>query len=261
MTRSTSSNGQATVQQSLPGAGRRAGLYGQSSRHAMLSALGAVAMASAGLMAPGLAMAADVVTTDTTAPTNPPNDRHVTTNSAAPVAAIVAAGDTVSGNGLALTNTGAGGVLVINDGTITVDAGQAPTAGGTAALNLTGSGGSILYAGDGDVINSGVGNGLQVSQGGAGAVTVQATGAIVATTGEGVVVRDVAASTGLSVTTGAVTALTGGQDGIDVQSFSTTGNVVVVANGDLAAGNAGVVAAIFPAGGVGDISVTTNGAI
>src|SRR5690606_5649792 len=64
-----------------------------------------------------------------------------------------------------------------------------------------------------------------------------------------------------SVTTGDVTALAGGKDGIDVQTQSLTGNVTIVANGDIRAGNAGFVGAIFPAGGTGNINVTANGAI
>ncbi|HEV2571987.1 MAG TPA: autotransporter domain-containing protein, partial [Beijerinckiaceae bacterium] len=42
---------------------------------------------------------------------------------------------------------------------------------------------------------------------------------------------------------------------------STSANVTIVANGDVKAGNAGIVGAIFPAGGTGNIDVTANGAI
>ncbi|MDO9335636.1 MAG: hypothetical protein Q7T61_04495 [Caulobacter sp.] len=258
----TTSNRQAMAQQDTPGAGRRTGLFGQPSRQAMMSALGAVAMASTGLLIPGLATAADTVTTDTTTPTNPPNDRHTLVNSAATVEVIVASGDMVSGNGVALTNTGSGTTVVTNDGVITVDIGATPTAGGTAAVNLTANGGLVAYVGSGSVINNGVGGGVSVTQQGAGALTVNSGGSIVATTGEGVVARDVAASTGMFVgISGNVTALAVGQDGVDAQSQSLTGNITVVTVGDIAAGNAGVVAAILPGAATGDIDVTILGEI
>ena len=57
----------------------------------------------------------------------------------------------------------------------------------------------------------------------------------------GIVVRDTAIGGNISVTTGAVTALTAGKDAIDVQSQSLTGNVTEVANGNIQAGNAGMV--------------------
>ena len=70
---------------------------------------------------------------------------------------------------------------------------------------------------------------------------------IFAANGEGITVRDVATSTGIDITTnGTVTALTAGKDGIDAQSQSLTGNITIIANGDVNAGNAGIVGAIFP---------------
>ncbi|MGN6820604.1 MAG: hypothetical protein ACTHJR_18255 [Sphingomonas sp.] len=225
-----------------------------------------------GLLAPTAAWAQCVVggvtvtcsttsTTDTTYSTNPPNDRHYTGPIATPIIVNVNSGATVSGNGIAVTNTAAGGVTINNGGTISVDAGNTPTAGGTAALSLTASGGPIVYTG-GDVINNGNGNAFDaVQNGGVGSVSITA-GNVFAATGEGITVRDVATSTGIDITTnGTVTALTAGKDGIDAQSQSLTGNVTITANGDVNAGNAGIVGAIFPAGGTGNVDLTANGAI
>jgi len=212
---------------------------------ALRSAIGVAAAAGVSLLAPAAAWADCIVggvvvqctsasTTDTTAPANPPADRHYTGVSATPAGLVVQTGATVSGHGLAMTNTGAGGVTITNDGAIVVDAGNTPTAGGTAALSATAAGGLLAYTGSGDITNNGAGNGFDATQtGGAGSIDLNISGNVFAARGEGVVVRDVATSTGVSVTTGAVTALTAGRDGIDVQTQSLTGDVTAVANGDL----------------------------
>ncbi len=251
---------------------RRSALYSQASRLALRSTLGVGVVASLGLLAPTHAWAqcvvggvtvtcADTSTTDTTYPTNPPNDRHYTGPIATPIVVNVNSGATVSGNGIAVTNTAAGGITVNNGGTISVDAGNTPTAGGTAALSLTALGGPIVYTG-GDIVNNGSGNAFDaVQNGGIGSVSITA-GNIFAASGEGITVRDVATSTGIDITTnGTVTALTAGKDGIDAQSQSLTGNVTITANGDIGAGNAGIVGAILNAGGTGNVDVTANGAI
>ncbi|WEK43376.1 MAG: hypothetical protein P0Y64_00515 [Candidatus Sphingomonas colombiensis] len=135
----------------------------------------------------------------------------------------------------------------------------ADQAGGTAALAIN-SGGATSYTGGG-IINNGSGNALDVVRTGAGSTNITVPGAVLAASGEGIVVRDTAAGGDISVTTGAVTALSAGKDGIDVQTQSLTGNVTLVANGDIKAGNAGLVGAVFPGGASGAISVTANGAI
>ena len=249
----------------------RSQLRAQASRLALLSAVGFAAAMGASLMTPQQAQAACVVvgadvvcdntvTTDTTSPANPPVDRNYTNASAVAATLTVSPGAAVSGNGLAVSNTGAGGVTVTNNGTITVDAGNTPIAGGTAALSVTATGGPVVYTG-GAISNNGVGNGFNVLQNGAGPVTLTITGPVTAATGEGVTVRDTAAGGDISVTTGAVTALTVGRDGIDVQTNSATADVTVVANGAIQAGNAGIVAALINAGGAGDVNVTANGTI
>src|SRR6185369_4991633 len=141
------------------------------------------------------------------------------------------------------------------------DAGNTPTAGGTAALSVAAAGGTILYTG-GSITNNGAGNAFDASQtGGVGAVNINVSGSVFAAAGEGITVRDVATSSGISVTTNDVTALTAGKDAIDVQSQSATGNVIEVANGALQAGNAGIVGAILNAAGTGNINVTANSSL
>ncbi|WP_244661790.1 autotransporter outer membrane beta-barrel domain-containing protein [Mesorhizobium huakuii] len=250
----------------------RDNLRSQASRLALRSAIGIATAAGVSLLAPAQAWADCLVgattvqcdttsTTDTTFPANAPSDRAYQGLLPVPVDVTVDAGTTISGNGLAVTNTGTGGVTVTNNGTISVDTGNTPTAGGTAALSISAAGGAITYTG-GNIINHGAGNAFDVSQtAGAGSVSINVSGNIFSATGEGIVIRDVATSTGISVTTNDVTALTAGKDAIDAQSQSLTGNVVEVANGNLQAGNAGMVAAILNAAATGNIDVTANGSL
>ncbi|MER8580763.1 autotransporter outer membrane beta-barrel domain-containing protein [Mesorhizobium sp. M1423] len=244
----------------------------QVSRLALRSAIGIAAAAGASLLTPGQAWADclvgfntvqcdNTVTTDTIFPTNPPVDRHYEGVLPVPIVATVDPGTTVSGNGLALVNTGAGGVTVTNNGGISVDAGNTPTSGGTAALSIRAAGGPITYTG-GSITNNGNGNAFDAVQtGGVGSVNINVTGDVTAAAGEGITVRDVTTSTGISVATANVTALTAGKDGIDAQSQSLTGNLTEVANGNIQAGNAGMVAALLQGAATGNINVTANGSI
>jgi hypothetical protein len=253
-------------------AARRRNLRSQASRLTLRSTVAAAAFVGLGVFAPSEAWAqcvvgattvtcADTSTTDTTFPANPPVDRNYQGILPTPIVVTVNSGATISGNGLAFTNNGTGGITVNNGGTISVDAGNTPTAGGTAALSLTALGGPIVYTG-GDIVNNGNGNALDARQsGGVGSVSITA-GNIFAAAGEGITVRDVATSTGIDITTnGTVTALTAGKDGIDAQSQSQTGNITEIANGNIQAGNAGMVAALLNAGATGNINVTANGSI
>ncbi len=247
-------------------------MQSQASRLTLHSSVAAATVAGVFLLAPATAWAQCVVggttvtcstttTTDTDFPANAPNDRNYQGNLPVPIVLTVDPGATISGNGIAISNSGNGGITVTNNGTISVDAGNAPTAGGTAALSLRAAGGPIVYTG-GAITNNGSGNAFDATQtGGVGSVNIDISGAVVAATGNGVLVRDVAASSGISVTTGAVTALTAGKNAIDVQSQSLTGNVTEVANGNIQAGNAGMVGAILNAAATGNIDVTANGSI
>ncbi|RUW88178.1 autotransporter outer membrane beta-barrel domain-containing protein [Mesorhizobium sp. M7A.F.Ca.US.010.02.1.1] len=260
------------LSQTPPNSARQSNLRSQASQLALRSAIGIAAAAGVSLLASGQAWADCLVgavtvqcdttsTTDTTFPADAPNDRNYQNLLPTPVIVTVDPGTTVSGYGLAVSNADTGGVTVTNNGTISVDAGNTPTAGGTAALSVSAAGGAITYTG-GNIINHGAGNAFDVTQtGGVGSIDINVSGNIFSAAGEGITVRDVATSTGISVTTNAVTALTAGKDAIDVQTQSLTGNITEVANGDIKAGNAGMVAAILNASGTGNIDVTANGSI
>ncbi len=242
-----------------------------ASQFALRSTVGAAVLAGSTLFIPTGAQAACVPaagvvtcdttsTTNTTSPANPFNDREYVQNSGAAAPLNIDSGATVSGFGLAISNTGAGGVAVVNNGTISVDAGNTPTVGGTAALNITAAGGPITYTG-GAITNNGTGNAFDVKQNGAGTVNLNISGSVTAATGEGITVRDTAAGGNIDVTTGAVTALSVGKDAIDVQAQSLTGNVTIVANGAIQAGNAGIVGAILAGAATGNINITANSTI
>ena len=249
----------------------RAQFLSQASRSALSFAIGVAAFAgSAGLLSPQAQAACTVVgtvvqcgptsTTDTLYPGSAPNDRGYSFSSASPAQLTVDSGATINGFGLAIRNSGAGGVTVTNNGTISVDVGNTPSAGGSAALNLEGSG-TITYTGGGSIIHNGTGNAVDIDQTGSGATSFTATGPIRAANGSGVVVTDTAAGGHINVTTGGVTA---GIDGIRVDSASTTANVTIVANGDVTGANGGSGFGVFgriQAGGTGNVDITANGAV
>lgn len=253
---------------------RRRDLRQQTSRIALMSVIGLAAAAGASLLTPDQALAqctvgfglrceVPTVTTDTKFSGAPaPVDRFYEFATGAPFAALVATGVTVSGHGLAISNTG--GVDVVNDGVIRIDAGNQPIEGGSSALNLTSGGGAITYRGGGDIINEATFDGfarqgLQVIQGGAGLVDINTSGKIFSAGGDGVFVFDVADSTGISVVTGDVTSVAGA--GLRVSSRSEAGDVRVVAEGDVSADETGVVVRLSSANSTGDVDVTTVGSV
>ncbi|ADV12974.1 outer membrane autotransporter barrel domain protein [Mesorhizobium ciceri biovar biserrulae WSM1271] len=250
----------------------RAQLLSQASRSALRFAIGMAGFAGSAVFFSPQAQAACTVTlgtdvqcgttstTNTTHPTSPPSDRSYSFASPFTAHLAIDAGATVSGFGLAIENTGNGAVMVVNNGTISVDAGNTPTAGGTAALNIDAASNLITYTGSGAITNNGSGDAFAIKQNGLGSIDVDATGDITAAAGSGIVVRNTAASGSIDVTTGAVTALAAGMFGIDVQSSSTAGNLTIVANGDMKAGNTGILGRVSSTG-TGNIDITANGAI
>ena len=95
-------------------------------------------------------------TTDTTnAGGTPASDRNYPVDtSAGDFTGTVSAGATVDGFGLAFTNTvgGANDLIVVNNGTVQVNAGPVPTAGGLGAIGITATGATnIDYSGTGDI--------------------------------------------------------------------------------------------------------------
>ncbi|MGY4399187.1 outer membrane autotransporter protein, partial [Sphingomonas sp. UYAg733] len=168
---------------------------------------------------------------------------------------------TVTANGT-ITGTVAEGINAIGNDAVTVSVADTVT-GATRGLTLiggTGGTGNISVTGAGGFVG-GTGDAANILNNGAGTVVVDIAGASSSTDARGIVVRDTALGGDISVTTGAVTALTAGQNAIDVRTASTTADVTVVTNGDIQAGNAGIVAAVFPAAATGNVDVTTNGAV
>jgi len=166
---------------------------------------------------------------------------------------------TITANGT-VTGTAAQGIRVNGNNAVTVNVANTVT-GGTRGLDLvggTGGTGNILVQGTGGFVG-GTDNAANIQNDGSGTITVNISGASSSTAGNGIRVRDTAAGGSISVTAGSVTALTAGQNGIDIQTQSATANATIVANGNVQAGNAGLVAAIFPAGATGNINVTANG--
>ncbi|RYF92171.1 MAG: autotransporter outer membrane beta-barrel domain-containing protein [Caulobacteraceae bacterium] len=159
--------------------------------------------------------------------------------------------------GASVSGATAEGILAQGNGAVTLQVADVVT-GGTNGASVTGNG-AISVTGAGGFVGQN-GAGLTIQNNGAATTVVDISGAVVATGGDGIQVRDAAVGTGVSVTTGAVTALSAGQSGVDAVSFSLTGDLTVVTNGDVAADNGGVVAALFAGAGTGNVSVTTNGA-
>ena len=158
-----------------------------------------------------------------------------------------------------VTGTTSDGIFAVGNGNVTVAIDDTVT-GATRGLSLIGSGPSISVTGTGGFVG-GTDDAANILHNNAGTITVNVSGASSSTGGNGFVVRDTAAGGNIGVTTGAVTALTAGKNAIDVLSQSLTGNVTEVANGNIQAGNAGMVAAIFPAAATGNIDVTANGSM
>ena len=150
-------------------------------------------------LAPQQAMAACVVTAttvvcgptstlDSTYPTNAPNDRHYQIDtSAAGFTGTVSAGALVDNYGLAFINTvpGTNTINIVNDGAVQINAGNTASAGSTAALIATAGGSSALnYSGTGSVTNLGtIGDGLRFDMDGSGALTANVGGNVTSAAG------------------------------------------------------------------------------
>ncbi|WP_279686946.1 autotransporter domain-containing protein [Bradyrhizobium sp. SSUT77] len=192
--------------------------------------------------------------------------------------AIAVTAANVSGTtGVIAANAGVGAVSVTTNGTVTGTVAEGIKATGNGAVSVavagtvtgatlglsltggTGGAGNILVTGTGGFAG-GTGDAANIKNNGSGTVTLNVSGASSSTGGNGIFVRDTAAGGNISVTAGAVTALTANKNGIDVITSTLTGNLTEVANGDVKAGNAGLVGAIVAAAATGNIAVTANGA-
>ena len=106
----------------------------------MIAATPAQAVCTVG--ATTLDCVSNTTTTDTTFPTNTPNDRNYTYNTGGTgIFGIVQPGVVVDGFGLSMTDSGVGTnpLTFTNSGTIQVNLGNTPTAGGNSAALFIGS--------------------------------------------------------------------------------------------------------------------------
>ena len=188
------------------------------------------------------------VTTDTSG--LGPFDRNYEASLATPLLMTVDPGAAVSGYGLSAKNTGNGGVTVVNNGTISVDAGNTPSAGGSeAALYISAEGGLLSYTG-GAIANNGSGQGLFAIQNGAGAIDISLDGAVTSADNNGIsVANNNFAGTDITVN---ATGVTAAQVGIFVFNGGT-GSTVVTSTGVVQGGTGGVV--VFQGTPAGNVTV------
>jgi hypothetical protein len=245
----------------------RSSLFGAVS----LIALSSQAHAACGLDSSGKLVCVSTTTTDTTAPANAPDDRNYTfaTGVFTPFSAVVTSGSTIDGFGLAFTDIGTGinSATITNDGAITVDLGDpmapnAPTQGGTAALNLTTNNAQLIYNGNGTVTNNGAGDGVDILQksGGTGSVTYSNTGAVFSLNGNGISISGNSTSGDITATVGVIDAKSAGSDGLAATTNSTTANINLTATDEIDAGRIGINAVINNNVGTGNVTVTTDSA-
>lgn len=239
----------------------------QTSRFALLTAIGLAAAGAASLMTPGEALAqcattdpigntVNCGTTTTTDAAGPPNGRLYTNLTAEQMSLTVGQGAVVDGNGLALINTGPGGASVVNNGVIRVNEDALPTFGGSAALSLRSVGGPVTYSGAGDVVNEGIGDGIDAEARGDGSIDLNVGGDVSAARGSGIIARN-SSNDGEGgvriVTAGDVTA--NGFSGIEASS--NRGDVNVITNGDVTNSDFGILAT--HGAGPGNVNIQTNG--
>ncbi|MFL6749383.1 MAG: hypothetical protein ACJ8E6_11960, partial [Sphingomicrobium sp.] len=182
---------------------------------------------------------ATTTTTDTTnAGGTPASDRNYPVNtSAGNFTGTISTGAVVDGFGLAFTNTvgGANTLNVVNDGSVTVSAGNAPTAGGTAALNVTAIGATnINYSGAGSIANIGSAvftDALVMSSNGTGNITANVGGNITANSAGawGIAAFQTGTAGNVSITTASGTTIRSGGTGItsQVSNGASTGTLTI----------------------------------
>ena len=227
----------------------------------------------------GTITCATTTTTDTTyAGVSPASDRNYNVDTAAGnVTATVSTGATVDGFGLAVTNTGAGGnaLNVVNNGAVQINATNAATQGGTAALNVTALGATnVNYSGTGTITNLGTGgNGLNVAMTGTGNFVGTVGGNVTSAVGAGdpsgnaIAVINSGTAGNITLTTAAGTTLRGDNSGILVGALAgaSTSNLSVTNNaaiGSLTGApgtlDYGIINRSF---GLGSVTTVNNGAI
>lgn len=168
----------------------------------------------------------------------------------------------ITANGT-VTGTAGSGIIVTGGGAVSVSVADIVT-GTTRGLTLVGGDrgtGDISVTGAGGFVG-GTGDAANILNNGNGTITIDIAGATSSAGGNGIFVRDTALGGDISVTTGALTALAVGADGVNFDSESVTGDISVVVNGDIAAGDAGIIvgARAFNIG-TGNIDITANGSV
>jgi outer membrane autotransporter protein len=153
---------------------------------------------------------------------------------------VVTSGAVVDGYGLALTTVGTDGPFlhVTNNGSITVNAGNTPTTGGSpAALSIVSNGTNIDYVGSGSVRNLGTGQGIYAATAEDSTINLNIGGAVSSVTSNAI---ETLTDTGSQVITigGAVSS---GQNGI--LATATTGTITVNINANVTRTTAGDVVA------------------
>lgn len=156
---------------------------------------------------------------------------------------LVAAGAVVDGFGLAISGNGTFIYTFTNDGTIQVNPGNTPTAGGgDGALFLSGDNSTITYSGSGDISNLGTGDGLEVLITGNGSFTGTSGGNLSATSAGSVGARLTTNGTGgINFTsTGTISAGAGVDSrAVEASVTSATGGDITLVLNNLTNGNTG----------------------
>jgi outer membrane autotransporter protein len=190
-------------------------------------------------------------TTDTTVVAYPTVARAQTFDASAGSQYLNVTG-VVDGFGLDLTQVGAPGASlnINNSGSITVNAGNTPTTGGsTGALSITSTGAPITYFGTGTISNLGTGDALWINASTAAnpvAINISSPGGLVSTNGNGATLVNTAAGSTINASFSTINA---GSIGINAQT--STGTILLNTGAITAAGSG--VSATSTTGGI-----TTN---
>lgn len=241
------------------------------------------AFADCDLTTPDTYTCVATTTTDTTLAVTPSVDRHaVLTVGAVTTPVQLVINGAVDGYGLAFTqgDTATNGIVVTNNGSIAVNAGNTATAGGSnGALAIVSNGTPISYSGTGTISNLGIGDALQINASGSAVavpITVNAGGLITAAAGNGATLNATSAgstinatfnginagSVGIAAQTsdGALTLNTGAIQaaGAAVTANSTTGTITTNVTGNVASTGAPA-AALLLTSTSGPINVNVTG--
>ena len=120
-----------------------------------------------------------------------------------PVSGVILPGVTVDGFGLSFVSTLGNPLSVSNAGTVLLNAGTVGGGGGGGgplnALQLIGSGGDVVYTGNGSVINTGSGRALSITNTGIGNVMATIGGMISATGGTAIATNTAAGNSTINI--------------------------------------------------------------